>query len=949
MRLSFIFPQALWLLLLLPLLLAPALLTRRVAAGRLGAWRFWGLLLLRVVSFGALVLAVAGTQLVRPIDRVTTVFLLDGSDSVAPARRAEALTYINAALATARPGDRGAVVLFGQNALVERAPSDPLVIPRVNSAVIASRTSIADALQLGMALFPADAQKRLVLLSDGRENLGRAAEIARLAAVRGIPIDSLPLADLQGADVQVVTLDGPDTARENQAVPLTARINSSLATTGRLQVFANNELIQTLDVTLQPGMNDVAIHVPAGATGFARYEVRLEAAGDTQPLNNRAATFTSVQGPPLVLLVAADSARATPLAQALSAAGARVEVQPPAQLSADQATLRRYVAIVLVDVPARSVPSVVQRALPVYVREQGGTLVMVGGTDSFGAGGWRRSPVAAVLPVELEPPTQRERPDVALALVIDRSGSMTEVGNSGRSKLDLAKEAVYQASLGLEQGDQVGVVVFDEASDWVLPLQSLPSVLDIEQALSKVSDGGGTNIRSGIEPAAQALASVDARTKHMILLTDGIADSNYADLIDQMRNQQVTISIVSIGQDANPALEQIAQQGGGRYYRVVSASDVPRIFLAETVLIAKRDIVEETFVPTMVLPVPVVRGLGLLPSLYGYNATGQRQAARTILVSPDGKPILAQWQYGLGRSLAWTSDMKAQWGRDWITWAQFPTFAAGLLDAMLPPQRIEGLAMETRIAGAQAILEVTVEDGQRQPIEAAQLVGQLLDPADQGAPLNFTQIGPGRYRAVAPAEAAGVYLAQVAVLDGTGQSLGSVNGGLVVAYSPEYALGTPNSGRGLLDTLTRATNGRIAPAPNQIFIPTQAAVGSVSEIALPLLWLALILWPLDIALRRLLVRRSDLAALRSRLRIPWLRSQPQTASADTTFTRLQAARTRARRSPPQDAPTATARDETPPPVPPPPPPLAPPPPPSEGKDAGSLAGSLLAKKRDRKG
>ncbi len=893
MRLSFIYPIFLWLLLLLPLLWAFTLATRDLGIARLGALRFWSVLALRSIALAALVLALAGIQIVRPVQDLTLVFLVDGSDSVAPAQRDAALEYINAALAERPPGDRAAVVLFGENALVERAPADLDALGRLSSTVVAGRTNIEEAIQLGLALFPADSQKRLMLLSDGQENSGRAAAAARLAASRGIPLDVVALPGVRGSDVLVSDLSAPDVAREGQDVTIQARIESDIATEGRLEVFANNELVATRELEIEPGSTDVPITVPGGTAGFSRYEVRLEARDDARALNNRAAAFTNVQGPPRVLLVATEPERAAALQSVLAAGSVRVELREPQQVSVDPVELEAYAAIVLVDVPASAVPAPLQGALPVYVEQQGGSLAMIGGFDAYGAGGWRRTPIAEILPVELDPRDREERPDLALALVIDRSGSMAAEVANGLTQLDLAKEAVYQASFGLAANDQLGIVVFDSAAQWILEMQQLPSIIEIEQALSMISDGGGTDIRSGIEPAAQALATADARTKHVILLTDGVAGSNYADLIRQMRDNQVTITVVSIGDDANPALDQIADIGGGRFYQVLSIRDVPQIFLAETIAVAGRDIVEETFTPQIALNAAPIRGLGGLPPLHGHNGAETRPLARTILVSPEGKPILAQWQYGLGQVLAWTSDFKGQWARDWIAWPQFPRFAGALLDTLLPPEQADNLALSLRNVDAQAIIELNVSDEQGQPIDSSQIEARLLDPNGEGNRLNFSQVEPGRYRATTEADTPGVYLAQVAVSDRNGNPLGTVSGGLAVSYSPEYRR-QAQAGT-LLPDLAAITGGRVAPPPAESFAATAQPVGEVREIALPLLWLALLLWPLDIALRRLMLRPTDLNPALERIRERLRPAPADSPAADPTLERLQMARERARR------------------------------------------------------
>jgi len=909
MSLSFVYPVALILLIILPVLwvftlLAQAgdLMQRDRSQGILAALRklitpqTWLSLTLRIMILIALILALAGTQLVRPVDNLTVVFLVDGSDSVTPAQREWAMDYINETLAGREPDDRAAVVVFGENALVERTPTKLEGLNRLTSLPIGSRTNIAEAIQLGLALFPADTHKRMVLFSDGEENSGRALEAARLAAARNIPLDVVPLPVEQGPDVLLQALDAPDTAREGQTVGLQAYVRSGIETSGQLQVFANGELIGTQEVEIADGTTTIPLNVPVDNTGFNRYEVRLEAEGDTQAINNRAAAFTMVEGPPRILLIASEPDRAAALQSALEATQVQVDMRSPQQVPADQAQLKEYAAVILVDVMAHDVPRAVVEALPIYVSEQGGSLAMIGGFESFGAGGWRRSPLADVLPVLLEREDTMKRPDIGLVLVIDRSGSMSENAGGGRTKLDLAKEAVYQATLGLERNDQIGVVVFDVMSDWVLPVQPLPDLVDVELALSQFAPDGGTNIRSGIAPAAEALASMDAKVKHVILLTDGEAESNYADLIQDMRNNGTTITVVSIGRNANPALGQIAELGGGRYYRVHAISDVPRIFLSETVLVVGRDIVEEKFRPSVAIPAPVVRGLDMLPPLYGYNATEPRATARTILVSPEGKPILAQWQHGLGRSVAWTSDMKGQWARDWVSWQQFPQFVNGMLDLLLPPEQAEGLELATRTDGDQAILELTVPDnaGTRKGV---QIEGRLLDPQDEGRSLTFEQVAANRYRAAMTVGTPGVYLAQIAALDGDGAALGSVSSGLVVSYSPEYS--TRGTNPQLLADLARVTGGREQPSHEQVFTAPQQAVGMVQEVGLPLMWLVLVLLPLDIALRRLRLRREDFAQLSASVRGLFRRrpkAEPQQPAArDATMARLMAAKQRAQR------------------------------------------------------
>jgi Mg-chelatase subunit ChlD len=855
----------------------------------------------------AIVFALAGVQLIRPVDRVTTVFLIDGSDSVSPAQHDRAVSYVEEALRDKAPQDQAAVVVFGQNALVERAPSTTAALGQLASVPVATRTNIQDAIQLGLALLPADTQQRMVLLSDGGENSGRAADAARLAAARNVPLNVVTLTGERGPDVVVTALEAPTTAREGQEINAQVVVRSPFAASGRLQVFVDGSLVVDQNVQVRQGLNTLPIRIPAGQAGFRRLEARLDVAGDTQSQNNRAAAFTQVEGPPRMLLIASDPATAQNLQDALVAVGVRPDVRQPGQVSASLAELGDYAAVILVDTPARDLPRPLMEALPVYVRDLGRGLAMIGGVDSFGAGGYRRTPIEEALPVNLDPLDTTQQPNLALAMVIDRSGSMDEPTAGGRTKLDLAKEAVYQASLALSQQDQIDLTVFDDHATTILPLQPLPSAINLEQALSSFNSGGGTDIRPGIEQAAQALASADAKIKHVILLTDGNAPSNYSDLVQQMRADNITISTVAIGSDANANLEQIAKLGGGRWYHVEQANDVPRIFLHETVIVAGRDIVEEQFTPQVALQTAAIRNLGGLPPLEGYNGTEIKQAARNLLVTPDGKPVLAQWQYGLGRTVAWTSDMEGKWGKNWVQWNQFPQFISGLVDLLQPLHVDDQLSIQATTSGAQTSLELNAQDASGKPLNNLTLEGRLVGPNNDGRTLSFTQIDVGRYRAIVDTADPGVYLAQVAA-SAQGIPLGTASSGVVVSYSPEYSDNRENPQ--LLRDLAALTNGQVDAPAAAAFTPTKQNIGSVQELALPLLWLALLLWPFDIAVRRVFLRPSEFLPRLAQFRRP----RPAATPAETTATmaRLASAKRRAtaERSAPTPQPARAAEQNT---------------------------------------
>jgi uncharacterized membrane protein len=899
MRLSFIYPTLLWLLLLLGPLLAVALLAPR----RLPTLRFWSSIVLRLLLFVLLVGALAGTQIVRQVDELTTVFLVDSSDSVSPEERTRAEGFIQAALSTMRDNDQAAIVAFGDNALVERAPSTERGLRRLQSVPVTTRTNIGEAINLGLALLPGDTQKRLVLLSDGGENAGDIYAAVALAKARNVPIEVVSLSETTNDVVQVSELRAPATVRKGQTIPLDVVVESNVAASATVRLRSGSAIIEEKQVELKAGRQTIPFSVRAEADGFARYTAEIEVADDTRAQNNQAAALIDVQGEPRVLLIEGKSGDATNLANALQAAQMNPTVVAPEAMPTNLAELGGYDAVALVNVPAGSMPTSAMKLLPAYVRDLGRGLVMVGGERAYGMGGYNKTPVEAALPVNMEVKDKQRRPDVALVFVIDKSGSMAACHCSGPNrdtmseggvvKVDIAKEAVLQASALLQSQDQIGVVAFDDVPHWAVDVSKVPSAQEIAAAIAPIAPDGRTNVRGGLLAAKEALEKTDAKVKHVILLTDGWSSAGQqSDIAKELRDEGITLSTVAAGGGSAPYLEEMAELGGGRYYPVANMEDVPQIFVEETVKTIGSYIIEQQFVPTLTGDSPILRGLTNQgwPALYGYNGTELKDTAQLVLQSPDGDPVLAQWQYGLGRSVAWTSDLKGQWGTDLVRWERFGTFAAQLVAWTVPRQAENELNAQTRIEGTQAVITAEAKGQDGTPVADAQVTATLVGPDGAAQSLPLRQVGPGQFQATIPNPQTGSYLVQVNAQN-QGQAIGQQMVGMVVPYSPEYR--QQQSNPALLQRIAQETGGKQLDTPAAVFEHNVAAVRRAQEIGMPLLLLALLLLPLDIAVRRLSLRRRDFSEARAWVAAhgPSRRSQP--VAAQPVLGDLQRAKARA--------------------------------------------------------
>jgi Mg-chelatase subunit ChlD len=781
-------------------------------------------------------------------------------------------------------------------------------------------------------------------------------------------VDVLPVSYRYDREVLFKRVALPPQARSGQTVPVRLILQSTHDARGRLFLNLNGQPVDLNPssenveavVTLKSGTNVKTVSIPLGSRGVHRFEAFFEPfdpADDLLEQNNRAAGVTYVRGPGHVLVVDPDGRHGMPILQALRRADIDARAMQAERFPESPTDLMNVDAVLLVNTDRSLFNYRQQEMLCRFVGQMGGGLMMIGGPDALGAGGWIGSPVAEIAPVDFDPPQRKEMPLGALVLVIDRSSSMTG------QKLKISKTAAVAAVRGLSRRDYVAVVTFDSQAELTVPLRLAANQAAIGGRIRQISIGGGTDVHAGMRKAHQVLNKKGIGVKHVILLTDGqTAGPPCRGLAKKMAGDRITISTVAVGMGADrQLLSDIARTTKGRYYAVDDPRKIPQIFVKEAQVIRRALIIEDSFTPKITSSLSeTIRGLGAMPKLDGYVLTGPKGGLnQVVLESAKGDPILATGHFGLGRVVVFASSADSRWANQWLGWDGFDRFWEQTVRWAAKPGQPGDLEVFADIEGKNVTLTVEAS-GQEGPAALSGLAGQTIAPDMTAGTLPWTQTGPGQFRGSFEAGQPGSYLVNLSY-GGKGAASRTFQAVINMPFASEYEDLTDNLA--LLSEVADLTGGRVLPVRDPdaaaLFDP---ATMSFPKTALPLtrpfflVWVVLFL--LDVASRRIAV---DWRALwrRAAARLPLLNRKARKGGAtiDALRIRRQKLREKLRK---RAAPAAGRRfeaqagDETelpvetaPEPDKPPPPPQRKPPAPAkpEAEQPQTHVGRLLQRKK----
>lgn len=907
------FEQPMWLI-LVPIAWALTLWIARQTLSGLGTTNRRIALAVRLLVLLLIVAAVARPSWRREGENVNVAVIVDMSDSLkrpvpAPDGRMVELAalvdmFVQDAAEKARPGDTASRVSAARKSYVQSLPSAPRDKPETQFIGATDGTNLADAVGVALAIPGLDMQqraaaKRLLIVSDFNETTDSVLQAARTARSQGVPIDVLPIRYKFESEVIVERVVAPATARMGQNVVLRVLINSLKPTTGRISLLVNGEPIQlgptakdlSKAVRLDAGPNVVQIPVGLPFAGPQRFEAVFEVDDpklDSIEQNNRSLAVTFVQSEGRVLVLAPLIQEVEPIQRALTEARLAVDVRSPAQAPTSLVDWGAYDAVIMANLSSDELNPQQQADVKSYVQDLGGGLIMIGGPETFGAGGWIGTPVADALPVRLDPPQQRKMPKGALALLM-HSCEMPR-GNYWGAQTALA------AVNNLSRLDEAGVYEFSfTQGNWaVFPMGPVGNKSNITRAINSLTFGDMKSLDGLLKMIKSDLDKVSAGAKHTIVISDGDAMLADKTILTDFRSAGITISTVLVyphgrapgGPDWDQ-MKQIADRTGGRFHPVIDEGEfarLPSIFIKEAQTVKRALIWEgDAFSPAVADTISEpMRGFGSgsIPPISGYIVTAEREGLSIVsLRGKENDPILAHWQFGLGKAVAFTSDSGGRWAKSWPSWARYRAFWEQHVRWAMRPGGSADMRVITEDLGDRTRVIVEALDSAGERLNFVRFAGRVVNPDGKSQAIALAQVGPGRYEGLFDSASSGAYVMNLRYAaprgSGTEPLAGQTNEGNIQAavtrpYADEFRSMQDNAPLG--KQVAELSGGRvIAPDPQQAELWSRQLVnGELLKMPVDLrpIWpivalIALGLFLMDVGVRRV---RIDPALIRSMIR-----------------------------------------------------------------------------------
>jgi Ca-activated chloride channel family protein len=816
-----------WVLTLILIVLAWALRERRRTARR-------GALVLKASAVAAILAALAEPRLTLYSSKVGLIVLVDTSASVS-ARDLERASELASRIERAAGRHWVAILPFARE--TRRPGPDEQRSPwrlRYSRGEAGRGTDLERAIREGIGAFPAGTVPRLVLISDGKENLGSVLRAVWQARQLGIPVDTFRLPGRPRPELRLESVALPAVAFTGERVPVEIVLYSPRPSRATVEISAEGKPLGRHEADLEAGLNHLRVNASVNTPGAIELAGSVQAAGLGEV---RFAQALRLRRPKVLFLSQDPPGTERHLFEALKAA--QFDVEPATTLGGRD--LKDVQIVVLNNTDFEGLPLEVKLGLEEFVRQGGGLLAIGGERNVYVERKAVEDPLERVLPAKLAPPRSPE--GTCVVLIIDKSSSM-----EGR-KMELARLSAIGVIENLRPIDLVGILIFDNSFQWLVPVRRADDRALLKRLVAGIMADGGTQIAPALAEAYRRVAPVQAVYKHIVLLTDGISEEGDSlSLAQEAARNHVTISTVGLGQDVNRAyLEKVAAFSKGKSYFLADPSGLEQILVRDVMEHTGSTAVEKPIRPRVVRAAEVLEGTGIetAPALRGYVKYTAKSSADTLITLGEKDPLFVRWQYGLGRSAVFTSDAKSRWASEWVAWKGFDRFWTNVFRDLLPHAQASEVSLEFDATTKELVVDYRLASYVPEPHRVPELFA--FGPGEFRRPVELVRTASGAWRGRVPVgDLRGLF--RVRPLE---ESPLFPEAGL---YLQEEELSSYGADEHLLRRVAAFTGGRFEPPVERLFDSTGRAVPRNLRLWPALLALAIVFNLAEIMVRKLQFR-----------------------------------------------------------------------------------------------
>jgi uncharacterized membrane protein len=794
------------------------------------------LLGVRVTIFVLLILTLAGLTLRYPVHSTYFVFLIDESRSI----DADAKRFVNEFMENVKTS---AGTIPYTTVAFAGTPKLSIENSKTDNIDWKNETDISSALKPAMALVPPDYLPHLVLLSDGNETKGNVLETV---LANNVPVSTILLPSVDAPEVQLSEIRVPAQVSQGEPFYIDVVVQSNRKTEGKISVFRGDFKVIEEVQSLETGENIFRFRQTVEDQSQRKFTAIIESTDDTITENNTATGIVFAGGKPRILLLESEPDTVFDFAAALREQDIDIEIRPADGIPQTLDEWEQFEAVILSDIPVAAFSLQQMNLLRNYVRDLGGGLLMLGGGQSFGLGGYYNTSLEEILPVRCDFEKEKEKPSLAMCLVIDSSGSMEN------EKIELAKDAAKSVVELLTARDFVSVIAFDSKPQIIVPIQNVISPAAIGSAIGKINAAGGTNIYPAILEAFEQLNRTSAKLKHVILLTDGKSEpGDFETLVRRMVDARITFSTIGIGDADIDLLKRLSDIGQGRFYPCQDPLAIPQIFARETMTASKSAIKETPFVPVILMADDLLAEIAVetMPPLLGFVVTNSKPSSRFVLATESGEPLLVWWRYGLGISVSFTSDVKNRWAAEWLTWQEFSKFWSQVIRHSMRHPETRGSVIDLKENNGNIHLILDTADITDNYINKAIGTMTVISSNFPKQEIALEPTAPGRYEGIWTLPERNEFQLQI-MLQNNEKVLVSKSYGVTAGYPNELHIKPVNTE--LLKQIADVSGGCFDPKPEELFsIQQNRTVWKVIPLASWLIAMAICLFVFDVLLRRI--------------------------------------------------------------------------------------------------